>query len=267
VPSRRRLASSGNRFVREVDGAAVSRWYEDLTAVRDLWPGTAVRHFNVMHHMMEKASTIWSKETGIDRNPADRVEVNRPDDARDRYLSEDELVRLKLALDEKRYRKGTRAINKTFHRLRLIVLIALTTGMRVSEIFGLRWSDVMYGEGLIAVRAKLKGGKMRYAQMPVELAAELRQFPVVIGEDRVFPPKPGATSGRPLRTRENPRPLEYQDDRTLCEAGAAAYCADQQHGAGNVETDGATKMRQGERRLADVRVLFARQKPFVFGCR
>jgi hypothetical protein len=30
-----------------------------------------------MHHMMEKAATIWSKETGIARNPADDVEVNR----------------------------------------------------------------------------------------------------------------------------------------------------------------------------------------------
>jgi hypothetical protein len=29
------------------------------------------------------------KETGIDRNPADLVEVNRPDDSRQRYLSED----------------------------------------------------------------------------------------------------------------------------------------------------------------------------------
>jgi integrase len=144
-----------------MDGAAVSRWYEDLTAVRDLSPGTTVRHFNVMHHMMEKASTIWSKETGIDRNPADQAEVNRPDDARDRYLSEDEVVRLKLALDEKQYRKGTRTLNKTFDSLRLIVLIALTTGLRASEIFGLRWPDVMYGEGLIALRAELKGGKMR----------------------------------------------------------------------------------------------------------
>ena len=81
----------GRCFVREVDGEAVGRWYENLTAVRDLSPGTAVRHFNVMHHMMEKASTIWSKETGIDRNPADQVEVRRPDDQRDRYLSEDEL--------------------------------------------------------------------------------------------------------------------------------------------------------------------------------
>ena len=94
----------GRSFVREVDGAAVSRWYEDLTAVRDLSPGTAVRHFNVMHNMMEKASTIWSRETGIDRNPADQVEVRRPDDQRDRYLSDDELWRLKRALDGKMFR-------------------------------------------------------------------------------------------------------------------------------------------------------------------
>jgi integrase len=54
----------------------------------------------------------------------------------------------------------------------------------------------MYSEGLIAVRAKLKGGKMRYVPMLPELAEELRQFPVVTGEDRIFPPKLGATSGR-----------------------------------------------------------------------
>ena len=76
------------------------------------------------------------------------------------------------------------------------MLIAVTTGMRAAEIFGLRWSDVMYSEGLLAVRAKLKGGKMRYVPMLPELAGELRRFPAVIGEDRIFPPKPGATSGR-----------------------------------------------------------------------
>jgi integrase len=78
----------------------------------------------------------------------------------------------------------------------LIVLIAVTTGMRVAEVFGLRWSDVMYGEGLLAVRAKLKGGKMRYVPMLPELAGELRRYPAVIGEDRIFPPKQGAVSGR-----------------------------------------------------------------------
>jgi hypothetical protein len=61
----------GSLFVREVDGTAIERWYQGLTAENGLSQGTAVRHFNVMHHMMGKASTIWSKETGIDRNPAD----------------------------------------------------------------------------------------------------------------------------------------------------------------------------------------------------
>jgi integrase len=186
----------GGLFVREVDGVAVGSWYENLTALRDLSQGTAVRHFNVMHHMMAKASTIWSKETGLDRNPADLVEVKRPDDARDRYLSEEELHRLMKALDERKYRRGTKDLNRTNLRLRAIVLVAVTTGMRASEIYGLRWPDVMYGEGLLAVRAKLKGGKMRYVPMLPELAFELRHYPAVIGEDRIFPPKPGATSGR-----------------------------------------------------------------------
>jgi integrase len=68
--------------------------------------------------------------------------------------------------------------------------------MRMAEIFGLKWQDVMYKEGLLAVRSKLKGGKMRYVPMPEELASELRRYPAVFGDDRIFPPKPGATSGR-----------------------------------------------------------------------
>ena len=186
----------GRKFVREVDGIAVQRWYENLTGIRGLADNTAVRHFNVMHHMMGKASTIWSKETGIDRNPADLVEVNRPDDSRERYLSEHELHRLKVALDEKMFRKGTKDINQTNLRMRLIVLIAVSTGMRSTEIHRLRWSDVMYSEGLLAVRARLKNGKVRYVPMPSELAEEVRRYPAVIGQDRIFPPKGGPTSRR-----------------------------------------------------------------------
>jgi integrase len=187
----------GRKFVREVDGIAVQRWYEKLTEIRGLADNTAVRHFNVMHHMMEKASTIWSKETGIDRNPADLVEVNRLDDSRERYLSEDELHRLKAALDEKMFRKGTRDINKTNLRMRLIVLIALSTGMRSTEIHRLGWSDVLFGEGLIVVRARLKRGKVRYVPMPSELAQEMRHYPATFGEDRIFPPTRGENkSGR-----------------------------------------------------------------------
>src|SRR5262249_3444712 len=158
---------------------------------KGLSAGTAVRHFNVMHHMMKKAATVWSKETGIDRNPSDVVEVRRPDDQRERYLSVEEIGRLKAALDEKMYRKARKGINQTLFRLRLIVLTALTTGMRIAEIFSLKWSDLNYREELIAVRAKLKGGKVRYVPMPPELAAEFRKYPAVFAEERIFPPEPG----------------------------------------------------------------------------
>ena len=60
----------------------------------------------------------------------------------------------------------------------------------------------MYNEGLLAVRAKLKGGKMRYVAMPPELADELRRFMpqptnkvlYIAGNnhEQVFPPKQGA---------------------------------------------------------------------------
>lgn len=186
----------GKMFVREVDGVAVQRWYENLTGKRGLASNTAQRHFNVMHHLMEKASTIWSKETGLERNPAGLVEVERVDDSRERFLSEDELRRLKVALDERIYQKGTKNFNRTFIRMRLIVLIAISTGMRSAEIHRLVWSDILYREGLIAVRARLKGGKIRYAPMSPELAAELRWYPVVEGHDRIFPPKGGKTSKR-----------------------------------------------------------------------
>jgi len=186
----------GHLFVREAGGIAIDRWYQSVMEEKGLSEGTALRHFNVMHHMMGKAATIWSKETGIDRNPADEVEVKRPNDQRERYLSVEELPRLKQTLDEKMYRKGMKMINQTYYRLRLIVLIALTTGMRIAEIFGLKWADLLYGEGIIAVRAKLKRGKIRYVPMPLELATELRRYPAVLGEDRIFPPKAGAKGER-----------------------------------------------------------------------
>ncbi|MDT7810293.1 MAG: hypothetical protein QOH35_4325 [Acidobacteriaceae bacterium] len=61
--------------------------------------------------------------------------------------------------------------------------------MRATEIHRLRWSDVIYSEGLLAVRARLKNGKVRYVRMPSELSEEIRRYRAVIGQDRILPPK------------------------------------------------------------------------------
>ena len=54
--------------------------------------------------------------------------AKRLDDQRSRYLAKDELRRLMKVLDDRLCRRGTKAINRTFLRLRLIVLTALATG-------------------------------------------------------------------------------------------------------------------------------------------
>ncbi len=68
--------------------------------------------------------------------------------------------------------------------------------MRISEIFALTWSDILYDESLIAVRSKLKGGRFRYVPLTPELAVEFRRCPIVLSEERLFPPKPGAKGDR-----------------------------------------------------------------------
>ena len=97
-----------------------------------------------------------------------RLKYGGPMTSEERYLSAEETQELNQALNAKTYRAGSRVMNQTFHRLRLIVLIAMTTGMRVSEILALKWSDVLYRKELICLRSKLKRGKIRYVPMPPE---------------------------------------------------------------------------------------------------
>jgi len=62
----------------------------------------------------------------------------------------------------------------------------------------LHWhgATFLYREELICVRSRLKKGKIRYVPLTPELAAELRRYPTVIGEERIFPPKRGAKGER-----------------------------------------------------------------------
>ena len=123
-------------FVSEIDGAAVERWYHDLTMIQGLSASTALRHFNVLHHLFGRATTVWTKDTGLSRNPADEVEVERPDDSRDRFLTEEEIPRLKRSLDLVAFgavvapgSRPAKVISWDHYRMRLIVLTSWTTGM------------------------------------------------------------------------------------------------------------------------------------------
>ena len=194
---------------------------------------------------------------------------------------------MKQALDEKMYRKGSKEINQTFYRLRLIVLIALTTGMRIAEMFGLKWSDLLYNEELIAVRREAEGRRDSVTcRMTPELASELKRYPAILGEDRIFPPEPGAKANgsewtrasRPFWRMAGIEDFRFHDLRhtfaswymmnggdlyelakilghsnikmteRYAKLGKKPYREDRQHGARDVEADGR---REGGNKLRE----------------
>ena len=90
------------------------------------------------------------------------------DRARTRYLSPEEKAKLLAACSPE---------------LRRVVLMALKTGMRKSELLFLRWLDVDFGANLIKIR-KSKSGRMRFIPLHPDVLKVLTGLPK--GGDYVF---------------------------------------------------------------------------------
>lgn len=113
----------------------------------------------------------------VAQNPCREIRQRKEDNARDRYLSDDERVRLLDACKASRW-----------DRLYLLVLMALTTGARKGELLGLRWSDIELGcsdTGPIASLRTTKNGHPRLLPLVsdvVTLLKPLRQ----VGNGYIF---------------------------------------------------------------------------------
>jgi len=109
--------------------------------------------------ILSKALTIAVKANVIRRNPCREVERFKTDNARSRFLSDEEEARLYEALGEHQMVKN-------------VVTMALNTGMRQGEIFKLKWFDVDFTRGSIHVR-RTKTGRDRFVPMNSGLRAML----------------------------------------------------------------------------------------------
>jgi integrase len=98
---------------------------------------TVNRDVEALRSMLGKA-VRWGF---IGKNPASEVEDYDEDNLRERFLSSDEIRRLLRAT-----KRSASPI------LRPAVYLALQTGMRKSEMLGLRWSDVNFEAGKILAR-------------------------------------------------------------------------------------------------------------------
>jgi len=119
----------------------------DFAAYRDerlqkVTPNTLKREFSPLHNMFETARSEWGLPIG--ENPLDNVRLDCPNNRRERRLRDGELERIKLAAD------------KTKNRFIFpIILFALQTGLRRSEILLSTWSNIDFERRLMIVpRAK-----------------------------------------------------------------------------------------------------------------
>lgn len=144
-------------------------------------PATANRFMAALGKAFSDAVREWH---WLNDNPMRRVTKEREAPGRVRYLSDEEREALLRACGESK-----------LPELRLIVLLALTTGMRRGELLGLRWPDMDLERRLIVLE-KTKNRERRSVPAVSEVAALLREHSKVrrLNTDLVF----AAANGKPL---------------------------------------------------------------------
>ncbi|MCY0389128.1 site-specific integrase [Robbsia sp. Bb-Pol-6] len=150
----------------------------------------------------------------IDTHPMDSVKSLQEPDARVRWLSEDEELRLRAALAarEARERAGRASANEWraarrydllpnltpgayCDHLQPMVLLSLNTGMRQGETLKLRWDAVDLERAILTVRgATAKSRRVRHIPLNPEALATLTQWRAQASGGVVFP----GADGEPL---------------------------------------------------------------------
>ena len=137
-------------------------------------PATVNRYLAALSKAYSEALREWHWVT---RNPVRNVTKETEPTGRVRYLSEPERVRLLAA-----------CAKSSLPELRTIVMLALTTGMRRSEILWLRWPDVDLARAM-AVLHKTKNRERRGVALVPQVVEFLRVHGQVrrLDTDLVFP--------------------------------------------------------------------------------
>ena len=136
--------------------------------------GKAPATFNRYKAAISSVFVYMNHEHDLKFNPTREVRQKSLDNARTRFLSDDELPRLLAAAKASKW-----------DRLHLLVLMAITTGARRAELIGLQWSDINFN-ARTAHLAMTKNGKQRVLSLTDEVIAEMTEFRQV-GSGYVFP--------------------------------------------------------------------------------
>jgi integrase len=157
------IASAAKSHIRRDD---VQRYITNRSG--DFSPGSIVKELNVLKHLFALALE-WDL---ISINPAHGVKPPRVPAGRVRYLQPTELRAVLVACPE---------------WLRPIVVLAVSTGMRRSEILGLRWLDVdQPGNRIMLPQTKNGDGRIVYLNSLAQQAITAVHDTAALPTDRLF---------------------------------------------------------------------------------
>ena len=131
------------KYLSEITPQLIERY--KLTRITQVKPATVNRELTCLKCMFNKAIS-WNKASD---NPVRKVKMLKEDNKRIRYLEKEEIPKL---------------IDNCAPHIKPIVIVAINTGMRKSEIFGLKWQNISIEHGVIYL-LDTKNGERREVMM------------------------------------------------------------------------------------------------------
>lgn len=169
---------------------------------RVLMKKPSIRTINKLLTMASMIFNYAVKHQWVDRNPVEYVEKLKAPMSIDAHTKDENILtpkEIQLLLDAAG--SGTRKRDGSFftNNYRLLIQVAVLTGMRSGEIRGLQWGDIDWASGQVHVRRSYKEGhfnapktqaSIRKIELPKFLISELQEWKLACppGEyDLVFP--------------------------------------------------------------------------------
>ena len=171
----------GSRTLAEITPAVIAdsrdKLEEEITARgTSRSPATVSKYLRVLSHAFNVAIKDWEWTSF---NPVKNVTKPKEPRGRVRYLD-----------DQERHALLEACRSSSSHSLYPIVLLAITTGMRLGEIRSLRWGDINFKENSILLH-QTKNDERRNVPLVNPARSELKKLAKVrqIKSDLVFPSK------------------------------------------------------------------------------
>jgi integrase len=136
------------------------------------------RELETLRHMLNKALE-WGM---LSENPFSRFRGSilfEEDENRIRYLTEEEIKRLCMVLDQEKpkSKENPEEKIKPYEYLGNIVRAALLTGLRKGDLLSLKWSDVDLEKGILFFNEQKKSGKRRAKVLSRDMVDLLKSIP------------------------------------------------------------------------------------------